>query len=756
MMQRLGHVLLNYATRPMIWVLGALYLVCLCGTLSDTIRPQNSPLQAAYPGMSNWGPTLYLNHPQAFHALAQGGLEIRSPSVEVDWQAGVMGMAMQPRQPATTGGKPDFSSTLFQRLKATRKLRALTIRSLTETTADDIQGLGDLQQLEAVALIQCDVTDKVWQQLGRLPRLRYLDLSGCNLHGDYPNLESLAHLQTLILGSPAAPGFVEHDSPFLPELSRFPRLQTVVLSDSYSVETMRQTKGADGNSVPRTVHPLIENVDHLRASASLRSLFVDDRSPVFVSFDRLQVQLPQVKTRPAFVDVDRQMLFLMIFILNCLLLFLIALQIQSQFSQATCHLIPNYHWPHLIPPIALAIVGVAIHCIPLLSRGVPVGAALGVNLLCWGLLCALLLVGLLNSIDPKFKPWIMIPFAITAAGWFPVGLFVLQLGRSSVDWYLRGNDPAWAALFILGGLATALLTLLQSTRLYAIYAERGISSPPLSLDPVQMAQWQQQVAWRNSGSIPGGKWISRRLERAISNSTRVGWRPRSNLWIAGNIQNGTTILLMMGFGIALLSYGCWLTPVGASINLEALPGSPMFLVLTVFLPDVLIIPMASIWRGRRKTFAMESLRPVSRREFARQIAVAIAWDLVPLAIVYAVVLAWYVIHADAEKWSPAWTGAMILVFLARWLLTVGMILWTIVIRRDWVLLLVVVISGYTILFANLAIIFLQGPVLGIRELPPDLPSISVTMLTGMALGLGLIAWGVTQTAYRRWEQIELV
>lgn len=752
MLRRIAHVLLNYATRPMIWVLGALYLVCLCGTLSDTVRPQNSPLQAAYPEMSTWGRTLSLNHPQAFDELAQGGLEIRSPSVEVNWQAGVIGMAMQPRQPATTNGKPDLSSMLFQRLKASRKLRALTIRSLTDTTADDIQGLGDLQQLEALALIQCDVTDNVWQQLGRLPRLQYLDLSNCNLHGTYPNLEALAHLQTLVVGSPAGTGFVEHDAPFLPELSRFPRLQTVVLSHYYSVE---RTKASNKNGAPRTVDPLLENVDHLRASTSLRSLFVDDRSPGFVGFGRLQVQLPQVKIRPAFVDVDRQMSFLMIFILNCLILFVIALQIQSQFSQATCHLMPDYRWPHLIPPITLTIVGVAIHCIPLLSHGVPIGAALGINLLCWGLFCALLLVGSLNSIDAKFKPWIMVPFAITAAGWFPVGLFVLQWGRSSVDWYLRGNEPVWTALFMIGGLATALLTLLQSTRLFSIYAERGISSPPISLDPAQMSQWQQQVAWRNAGAIPGAKWISGRLERAISRSTHGGWRPRSNLWIAANMQNGTTILLMMACGMSfLLGYGWWLTPVGT--NLEAILRSPQFLALTIFLPDLLIVQTAAIWRSRRKTFAMESLRPVSRREFARQIAVAIAWDLFPLGIVYAVVLAWYVIHADAEKWSPVWTGAMFLVFLARWLLTVGMTLWAIVIRRDWVLLLVTITSGYLILFVNLAIIFLQGPVLGIRDLPPDLPNISVTMLTGMALGLGLVAWGVTQTAYRRWEQIELV
>jgi hypothetical protein len=183
--------------------------------------------------------------------------------------------------------------------------------------------------------------------------------------------------------------------------------------------------------------------------------------------------------------------------------------------------------------------------------------------------------------------------------------------------------------------------------------------------------------------------------------------------------------------------------------------SPLVLFFSTFLPDFPMVLIVGVWRGRRPLFATESLRVVSRLQFARQIAAALAWDLLPVGGIYLVVLAWYTMSADPDRWTVGWTLAMLLYFMARWLVIYGLALWSIVIRRDWVLVLTAVITGYASLFANLLIVFLQAPMFGVKPLPSDMPDVGVLALTGCALLLGIAGSVIARFAYWRWQRIEL-
>ena len=104
-------------------------------------------------------------------------------------------------------------------------------------------------------------------------------------------------------------------------------------------------------------------------------------------------------------------------ILNAVLMMVIALQMQAHFSQASAQLVPNYVMPHVIPIACLWLSGILLQCIPLLLWRVPVAAALGVNLLFWGLFCGVGLLGSLRQLGPGGRV-IMILLGLTMSDYF--------------------------------------------------------------------------------------------------------------------------------------------------------------------------------------------------------------------------------------------------------------------------------------------------------------------------------------------------
>lgn len=758
MLRRLANVGLNYLTRPMVWVVGGIYVVILGASLFSARREATShrtiPQQAAFPQMAPWGSLTDLNsaQPQSIvdiQRVRDAAAVLHQPTAfPLQIAEAPIGRSEQ----ATTM----FSAAHLRRLHGAPHLGSLALRSPIMLSPEEAQALGDLRQIESLSLSGCGIGPELWRQLSKLPKLRYLDIGGCRLSGDYPSLESMAHLETLVLGTPATGGIIETDAPLFPELHRLPRLTTLVVSDYIIASTPPRSNNevAKHRQPPATppVNPLRENIGDLRKISTLQQVFAYEQSVNFPGLDKPQQELPNVKIRPAFVDAERQQSILMLVFLNSILLLLLALQIHSQFSHSGAQLIPNYTLPHVLPIVGIWLIGIVAQSLLLVARDVPFLPAIGANLISWIILCTVGMLGSLVNIAPQGRRWVMLPVTVIAASWFPLSVILLQFNRSSIDWYLRGREPLWTAFFIVSGVTIAVTALWRSLRLHTCYLERGISSPPLSLDPMAMADWQQQVYWRNAGS--SGQVRDRRLARVISLADHRGWRRRSDLWIAGN-SNSKALLFLIMFAVFLMGPIGWRAATPWQYDFPSLR-SPQLLAMSVLFPDLPVIVIASLWRQRRRMFAIESLRPVSRAEFSREMATAIAWDLSPLAVVYLAVLGWYVAVADPLRWSWGWVAAMLLVFVARWIAAYGLILWSIVIHRDWLLVLISAISGYLLLFVNLGITFLQGPILGITSLPQDLPRIGIVGLTMIAAVFVLVASSVAAMAYRRWQRIEFL
>jgi hypothetical protein len=422
--------------------------------------------------------------------------------------------------------------------------------------------------------------------------------------------------------------------------------------------------------------------------------------------------------------------------------------------------VPNYVAPHVVPLVCLWFGGHVLQSVLLILRNVDPAAALGVNLLGWGLIGAMSLVILLLQKIPKLLPLAMILIAIISAGIFPIIASLVQWNRSSIDWYLRGHEPARATIFIASGVIASVAMLRQSFRMHSTLLERGISSPPLGFDPSAMSSWQNNVYWKlkSQNTDPSWHWrlFNRRLESAIHQSSCLDWRHRSNLWIAGNPASGNIVPLTAAGAMLACSLVLLLMFEARFSPGTSLARGPLTLVFAIVISDFPLFPLGATWRSRRTTFGVESLRSMSRRDFARQVAQAIAWDLVPLATVYLAILAWFIAFADPNRWSWGWTVGMLMVFVARWIAAYGMVLWGITIRRDWVMILVTTVAGYSLIFTNFVIIFLQAPVLNFQALPPDMPQIGAGLLAVMASAFVLVAGLIAGSAYQRWKQIELV
>ncbi len=753
MIRRLAYVLLSYATRPLVWPLAAIYVVVLGISLwtaaNDFFTHRGHPLQTAYPVVDTTSHRLVLSDPKSLADFENAKVDRGVTQVEIRWPTteGLSDAAIRAALP--------FSLRHLQLLKTYPQLKSLSLFSCRPLHPDEIQAIGDLTRLESLQLIDCDVPAELWPQIGKLPQLRYLELSGSNLRGGYPELETVTRLETLVLGTIVHRGFTEHNAPFLPQLKRFAKLKTVVIQNYYST-----VKSPDADRVvparPAVHNPLQENLDDIRLIPMLRTLYVNDQMGSFPGFTVLQQKLPAVRVRPAYIDVERMYWFLVLLFLNNVILMLIGLQLQSQFSQSFSRLIPNYTAPHVIPVVCLWLFCIVLHCIPLWVAGVSVPAAISLNLLCWSISCGFGAFGTAMNLEGSRAKTLIKPLAIAAAAWGPLAIVAVRWNTSAIDWYLRGYDPYFTWFLIVSGIVICTMALRQSLQTNAICLERGVSSPPISLDPVAMSAWQQSIYTQQAGGRRGWfSWLTTSdVDRLVARSPQSGFVWRSRLWIAGNPVTGNVMYQVALATAALIWITHRLSTNGANewFSFE----NPAMLMSSFLFPDMSVIVAASVWRGRRKLFAAESLRPLSRTEFARQIAQAIAWDLIPLALIYLTVLIGYVIASNPERWSWAWTIGMSLVFAARWLAVFGLLLWTIAIRRDWVLILAAFVAAYGLLFANIGIIFVQARVFDVGSLPSDLPDIGVPGLFLCAALLGLAASAITHFGYRRWQSIELI
>lgn len=713
MWRRLSVISRVYARRPILWVCLAVYCAALLCAYRGLIPAGRNPARtAAFPGELSMG----------FVTRAIGHEGLRQLQSQPGWAA-LKRLELRPGD-ATDPHGPGPAEL---QKSAPMNLKGLAVVSFRRLSDADVAALAELSSLEELALIGCELPEGLWSALSRLPRLKHLDVSGASLAAAPAGLKELASLETLVLTSPAGGCVTGPALALLTHVRELPRLRHLVFGCTTAANAREASawKSAWRNFTP---------------PPSLKVLFVDDG---MLAQLRTDADLPsEIAIRPAFIprDHDFQILVaaLALMALSAAPLFL---QLSAQFSTPQSRLLPGYDSAHLGVALGLWVLTAAANTLVLGQAGVSALAVAGVQ---GG---ATLFVGLLLLADfsrERLRGAVLGILILGAAG-------LTRWSTSEFDWYLRGHFPQWALGLTVSGALTGIAVLWQVRRLSTLFLERGVSAAPLSLDPAEMARWRSQTR-----AVSGWwQWLqSRSLNRILAARHGAGLWSRCGLWCAANPVSGAQAfsliiavflgiwVLMRAFRDQSLQPGEWLTDSAAVLTL-------------IMIPDFPLISLTQVWRSRQRMWGIESLRPVSRRDFARQIAQAIAWDLIPLAVVYGAVVVILAQAVDPAQTSLLWWTGLVLYFASRWGLAFGLILWVITVRRGWILALVLVPAVYAILFVNVAIVLLQGRVLGWRALPPDLPDWGSAGFLGLAAALAAVALATATTAYRRWQRIEL-
>jgi hypothetical protein len=750
MLNRISQVLVTYVTRPAFWVLGMLYVVAVI-VVAKWDFSLGAPKQSVVPASPQSMQTLNLTDIDSIQKFDAGTFDRNMRAATIFWHneiaEGSKPVRVWPDGRREELTYPPFSSKHLRQLKECPRLRTLTLQYRGALTDDEWQALGELDQLTALKYDGA-ISPFGMRQIARLGKLQFLDLSGCTFEAGLEGLESLESLQTLVLDN-----FVENRVHVLGQLRRLPHLRILVATHYREA----------GSNLSRAAWK--SDLDDIKAVTGLERWFVDDGSSGFPGFDALARELPGIAIRPVHVDLARQVKCIPVGMLTGILIFLLALQLNTQFAHPAARLTPGYAVPHLIPATALWLCSVLVPACLLASATIPVLPLLGISMAIWLAIGSLILVtnffNRTQCASPHQRRWMMIPIQIVGVLWFPLALLVMLRNQSAFDWFLRGHQPTLASAMILGGVLCYALFVRKACRAQVDLQEAGMGTPPLGLNPSQGAAWQAQVVWRQQGGATAS-WslLDRRLTRAIDQAGRPGWRRRSNLWIAGNATTGKHAMLIglvvcLWFGVASQLPEIWKGMDFEFSEVFANILSAPAVMLPMMFPDFCFAYLGLIWRGRRSLLAVESLRPVSRRQLVREMMTAFAWDCAPPACLYVAVVAALTYLADPQQWSPVWSVALAAYLAAQTAVACGTISWLNTIRRGWVAAVVGIIIGYSFLFAGAGSSLMFLPALGIKMLPPDLPNLSHGLLLGIGVAWGLVAWAIITYAFRRWMNVEL-
>ncbi|HLQ44759.1 MAG TPA: hypothetical protein VK137_08535, partial [Planctomycetaceae bacterium] len=134
MIHRLCHVLLTYATRPMMWVLGGAYglflIVMLAVYLPEATSKTPRGSEAAYPVRPSFGRKVHLNEPRAVRDFDAGKFDHSVGTLSIHWPtAFATGTARRDPEVVNDPRGPAFSAKHLRQLQSCRHLRSLEIQS---------------------------------------------------------------------------------------------------------------------------------------------------------------------------------------------------------------------------------------------------------------------------------------------------------------------------------------------------------------------------------------------------------------------------------------------------------------------------------------------------------------------------------------------------------------------------------------------------------------------------------------------------
>ncbi|MCA9075394.1 MAG: hypothetical protein KDA93_10195 [Planctomycetaceae bacterium] len=749
MRERLLAVAKTYWTRPLVWVLGVIWLGFL---IAPFMLAQGSRTRPSHPVIEL--PPATINKLEQLNYVREHGLEAEVKGLRLDrlWADFARGDAVwnEERQAWEASALPIQMDVAFDVVEELPNVDVLVCDHLL-LTPTGLTRLGHLTRISQLSLSGVQLYDESAAlgsgkaqihrlaaddlvALSRLTQLEVLDLSQCDFTGGLHHLAGLPKLHTLILSSSE-----NLNDAALADLAQLPHLQTLVISPIY----VGRQKGYPEKVVTD------EGLETLANVPQLSTVYVGTSGAFSQPVDKLQAILPNVSVRRGFYDEKRVRTFVMLELQACVVLsLLLCLHVLGQFSLPTAHLVPRFATAHLQHPILL----MAIHIAVLTALAVSHKAALlpSLSLVTVSLAIILWLGYGITSDSPRRVAsgstngqWIALPILILVFGSLPMTFaFPTQL-----DAFLLG-DAGWLAsllLLLLGGVG--VLTWCQRcTGEAQRFAAVGVTTVFSWGDHVRH---QHDLQAKVLSSKKENRWLrfGRRFLEAALRQPRMGHAVSLRLWRAGVTRTELFMAYMVVPFLAPLLLFRWSRIVPQS-PFESGSSDPYM----AFLPVLMMIPLMGLcqvgnsWRQRLPGLGAESLRPMTREHLRRLMFLGVAWDLVPPLVVF-----WGIVGVVISRGSLLDETMLVQVAITA-LNLFGLIgfyvfmMWMLLIRRWWIILLVV------------GVVYIAGIVvfLSVKVTKGDIwDSVTEVHVSLMIVGaiMGLVAW--LYYTWRRWGTVEI-
>lgn len=536
--------------------------------------------------------------------------------------------------------------------------------TLTPERLAQITSLDHLRELELHADA---IPNGTWTALGS--RLTLLDVPARLLMEHAGEMPQMTTLEVLRINRDSL------DVATMEVVAQIPNLRTLVLSSSViDFNSTAKSKPAP----PMTWDPA--PLAPLKESVHLRSIFIDTPEPTA----RTTPELPGVVLYPAKTSLGQQSVLMFCIYFSAIVSIIVALQIWAHFATQHSVIIPGYHRPHQLAAVLVTLAGIFATMLLLMNAGIAILPALAIALAVPTMILVLLVGSLAKS---ALIRGICTPLGIISGVliWFPaIGMNSSPTIGGEMAWFLQGTT--WLLALSLGVGQVLLLAVSfdympkMTRQIYETSAMHPGFSP---WDPQQ----QKRAAFGNK------RWWQSLWDRSAAYPRLAGsslWQ-QARLWQLGNVYRPLVMLILFGGAFLGMSYLMGNGGIKDSIQMG----------LVFQMGAIALFMPLSVWYRRCRNLQIESMRPVGRREFAKQLFVALArdqmWAIIPVLLGIA-----YLLFISPDQFDRAPVVAPLPLIAMVWGYALSTSIF--VIRQTWILVLyfIAMIFGPVIIMGGLA------------------------------------------------------
>ena len=710
MRNQLYWVGLTYVRRPLFWVA----TVVLLAAVIYGIWPSNSEhMRQSYPRFKVSGTRVYsykkfkkLQVEGRLHAIRT--LDMSSLLGEKEWHRARKINAEKLIEEcvlATEGVDIDeiFAKELIEESGLATNIEELKFAGLLPDM--DLRWLSQFPKLRHFKVWSLP-GDKPWvAQLDQLLELERLSITGCKSIEGISRLASLEKFLTLELD-----GIHEFSDADLREIAQLPYLQTLILKP-HSVAAAPKPDDPK-NSVTDAGLAL------LRDMPNLQTVYVNRHA-----LERVRSILPNKRVLRAKYSNSRMGNLALLEIALGLFFAVILFHFSGQSSLFLGRLAPGFLRSHLLIPVGMIVIAVALGTFCIVTGGGDLLPALSV--------CLLLLAGVALFTHLFSGSGLMLFIGMAPS----VIELVQKYFNPTIYSYLLGDFPG-VCLALLGLSCLTIFMVSRSlVRLPIRLAESGTALPVHIADIKSFAEANQT----QSGKTP---WPMRIFSNALERKLSSGFHghqqtQRISLWHAATQGAGRT------HGMFFWALFC--SAVFFSV-MRKRPEPETVLTLAILAPLAIgiltLFGSTASWHFRLKHFSYELLRPVSRRslrsDFFRSLIGGLR-DSLLLTLPLAMIAYFYFRNAHFEimRWIPS----LCFLSVGGLIFGTGVLALIALIRRSWLAMTAL----FLLYFGSMSFLPFR---IGGDWVP------TTSLLTQIALALGLLGTAALAFAWRRFLHIE--